>query len=113
MPFKRSGRLARYSRRRLKVALIVVALSWSAYLLLNDEQGLLQVRQRQHELQSLEAQVTQLKAANDSLQQVLWLLENDLDYVEKVAREQYGMVKPGERVYRVRDKADAQKSGTD
>ena len=57
--------------------------------------------------------MTQLKAVNDSLRQVLWMLENDLDFVEKVAREQYGMVKPGERVYRVRDRTDTERSGAE
>jgi cell division protein FtsB len=32
-------------------------------------------------------------------------LENDLDYVEKVAREEYGMSRKMERVYRLRPTA--------
>ncbi len=28
-------------------------------------------------------------------------IENDLDYIEKIAREKYKMVKPGERIFKV------------
>ena len=42
-----------------------------------------------------------LKAQNDSLRNVLNLLEGNLEYLEKIAREEYGMKKPGERIYRI------------
>ena len=34
------------------------------------------------------------------------LLRNDIGYLEKVAREEYGMKKPGEQVFRIRDGAE-------
>ncbi|MYK41154.1 MAG: septum formation initiator family protein, partial [Gemmatimonadetes bacterium] len=34
----------------------------------------------------------------DSLRQVLKLLESDIDFIERVAREDLGLVKPGEMV---------------
>jgi len=30
-------------------------------------------------------------------------LQNDPDYIEKIARERYNMVKPGEKVYLLRE----------
>ena len=48
-----------------------------------------------------EARVHRLEAQNDSLRAVLEKLETDLDYIEKVAREEYGMAKKGERIYRI------------
>ena len=99
--------LARHSRSRLKVAALLLLAMAAALLLLGGDEGLFQVLAKQRELEALRAQVASLEAANDSLRQVLWLLENDLGYVEKVAREEYGMVKPGERVYRLRPKARA------
>ena len=30
-------------------------------------------------------------------------IENDLDYIEKIAREKYKMVKPGEKIFKVVD----------
>ena len=35
--------------------------------------------------------------------QELELLRNDIGYLEKVAREEYGMKKPGEQIYRIAD----------
>ena len=43
-----------------------------------------------------------MQAENDSLKQVISGLENDLEYVEKVAREEYGMIRKGEVLYRLR-----------
>ena len=56
-----------------------------------------------------EHQLAQLEAESDSLKQVVWLLENDLDFIEKVAREEFGMIKPNERVYLVRPSASPPK----
>ena len=30
-------------------------------------------------------------------------IENDLNYIEKLAREKYKMVKPGEKIFKVKD----------
>jgi cell division protein FtsB len=110
-PGKSQSPLATYSRRRLKIALVLLAIVGTAYVLLNGEQGLLKVREKRAELIALQVQVTQLEAINDSLRQVVWRLENDPEYVEKLARERYGMAKPGERVYRLRE-GSTQKEGS-
>ena len=104
-PGKSRSPLATYSRRRLKIALVSLAIVGTAYVLLNGEQGLLKVREKRAELISLQGEVTRLEAINDSLRQVVWRLENDPEYLEKLARERYGMAKPGERVYRLRDRS--------
>ncbi|NKB65912.1 MAG: hypothetical protein GKR89_02515 [Candidatus Latescibacteria bacterium] len=88
--------------RRWKVFLWIFALGLFVYLLLGGEQGLYRTSQKHRELAALTADIARLESQNDSLRQILWRLEHDLDYVEKVAREEYGMVKKGERVYRVR-----------
>ena len=56
------------------------------------------VWQEEKTLTELEVQVKQLEAETDSLRQVLKLLKGDLDFIEKVAREELGLVKPGEVV---------------
>ena len=67
-----------------------------------SDDGLFRLWQKRQELAEAETRIGRLQAENDSLWQVLWRLENDPAYVEKVAREEYGMVKEGERVYRLR-----------
>ena len=39
------------------------------------------------------------KRTNDSLHNQIKLLEYDKNEIEKIAREKYGMIKPGERVF--------------
>lgn len=56
------------------------------------------VWQEEKTLTELEVQVKQLEAETDSLRQVLKLLKGDLDFIERVAREELGLVKPGEVV---------------
>ena len=56
------------------------------------------VWQEEKTLTELEAQKKQLKAETDSLRHVLKLLEGDIDFIERVAREDLGLVKPGEVV---------------
>ena len=77
-----------------------------AYAFMGGEAGVRQLWERWHALQQAEQRAAELEAQTDSLCQVLWLLENDLDYVEKVAREEYGMARPTERVYRLPPEAD-------
>lgn len=84
------------SRWRLVGSLIVVVLA--AYIALG-ESAFWTMGAKRDQLSELQAQVTLLQAERDSLKNVLWRLENDMSYVEKVAREEYGMSKKGERVY--------------
>jgi cell division protein FtsB len=53
----------------------------------------------QQQLQQAKLDVARLRAHADSL-------EKDSVTLERVAREKYGMVKPGERLYRFADKKD-------
>ena len=46
--------------------------------------------------------MARLEAQNDSMRQMLHRLRNDPAYLEKIAREQHGMARPGERLYRIR-----------
>lgn len=42
-----------------------------------------------------------LTQQNAELRRQIDSLTSNLDYIERVARERYGMAKPGERVYRI------------
>mgnify|MGYP005628397277 FL=1 len=46
----------------------------------------------------LEAEVGRLEAQNDSLRKILRQLDGDMEYIEKIAREELGLIKPGEVV---------------
>ncbi len=77
--------------------LLIAFLALVAYLAFGN--GLFyKVWQEEKTLAELEVQRKQLEAETDSLRQVLKMLEGDIDFIEKVAREEFGLVKPGEVV---------------
>ena len=43
----------------------------------------------------------ELKSESETLEQDIQKLENNPDLIEKIAREEYGMKKPGEKVYKI------------
>ena len=87
---------------RWKSVLVLVAVVAMVYILIAGDHGLIRLWQTDEDLREWETRVQELQAHNDSLRTVLLKLEIDLDYIEKVAREEYGMAKKDERVYRIR-----------
>jgi cell division protein FtsB len=96
-----NDKLAARSHRRWKQLLFLALFAGGVYILVAGESGYLQVEARRTELQLLRNEVNALRAQNDSLRTQLELLRSDIGYLEKVAREEYGMKKPGEEVYRI------------
>jgi cell division protein FtsL len=84
-------------RKRLKwtAMLVLICLGYVAYTFANQERQLSNMR---HEAESLRAREATLKAENERLRQEQSLLQSDA-YIEKVAREDLGLVKPGETPY--------------
>ncbi|MBL7067189.1 MAG: septum formation initiator family protein [Candidatus Marinimicrobia bacterium] len=63
--------------------------------------GLYQIYLLNRQKSQIQSHIEQLKAERDSLVAEIPRLENDLDYIEKLARERYRMAKKGEKVFRV------------
>lgn len=92
--------------RRLRFRLVLVGLAaLVAWVLFFDSHSVMRRAGYAHELNRLTAENERLRAANVVLSRQL---ERGLDpeIVERVAREQYGMRRPGERVYRVETVAE-------
>ncbi len=65
--------------------------------------GLIRYFQLKNEHNLLITKIDDLKIHRDALQIEKKLLEDDMDYIERIAREKFRMVKPGEKVFRVKD----------
>jgi cell division protein FtsB len=93
-----------------RIAVGVFSLLSVAILLLAvfDDGGMLAVNERHEELRRLDEQIQQLREENASLETQIDALKNDPAAMEKIAREQIGLVKPGE-VILVKPKAPAKK----
>lgn len=87
--------------RRLRFRLVVAGLcALAAWVLFFDSHSVIRRAGYARELSRLTAENERLRAENVVLNRQI---ERGLDaeIVERVAREQYGMRRPGERVYRV------------
>ncbi len=65
--------------------------------------GLLKLIQLYQKERKLYAEVNELLLQQDKLQAEIYKLQTDEEYIEKIAREKFMMVLPGEKVYRVQD----------
>jgi len=66
------------------------------------EDGLLWLGMRSWKIRQLRHEVTRLEAQRDALQDEILRRQNDPATIERLAREEYGMLFPGERVVRIR-----------
>lgn len=99
---------ARGQRGRLWKVMAVLALlaAWATVFLAGDG-GWLDLRRDRERLARLESEVASLEAQNDSLRLVLERMASDPDFLERVAREELGMIRPGEYLYRIKRLAEA------
>ena len=72
------------------------------HLIFNDL-GLIKMFELKSKKNELHADIQKLKIEIEEKTQVANMLVNDFEYIEKIAREQFRMVKKGEKVFRVRD----------
>ena len=61
-------------------------------------QGVVRLRQMHDQLQALERENVTVRREAERLAQVIDRLRNDPAYLERIAREERGMVRPGETV---------------
>jgi len=84
----------------LRIALGVVCLLAVAMLLLAvfNDKGALQVHTQSKRLAALESEILRMDAENKQLIQEIQALRTDPNTIEKLAREELKLVKPGEVV---------------
>lgn len=68
------------------------------------ENGYLALRQQRRQLETLQEQIQELKKQNTELTRQIKALKSDPQAIERVAREQMRMAKPGEIIYTLPDK---------
>ena len=84
----------------VRIALAVFGLLTVAMLLLAvfNEKGALQVHAQATKLSSIESEITRLDTENKKLTADIQALRSDPTTIEKIAREELKLVKPGEVV---------------
>ena len=65
------------------------------------DHGILQLYKLKSEKAKIQNHLIEIREEKEELVLEKHRLENDLDYIEKIAREKYRMAKPGEKVFKV------------
>jgi cell division protein FtsB len=86
------------SGRGLVIGLFSVA---TVMVLAYGGQSLARVWHMKTEVESLEREITSLRAETGRLTALVTRLRSDPDFIEQVAREDLGLVKPGEKVLKL------------
>ena len=72
--------------------------------LASNDMGIVRWYQLRHERNHVQTEIDRLILKEDELTNELDRLINDKEYIKKIAREKFYMVKPGEKVFRVIDR---------
>ncbi len=91
-------------KRLILPALIGLAVYFALF---GGEYSVFEVRRIRAENLQLEQRLTELEWANDSLRIWAEALETDSATIERLAREEYGMIREGEVLYRIAAPIDA------
>jgi len=88
------------ARRAVPATLVAIAVYYAVW---GGEYSLFDLRTLSMRLQAAEVELAELRRQVDSLRVVEEALENDPETIEAVAREQFGMIRDGELLYRFVD----------
>ena len=80
--------------------IVVAALLLLAVMAVFGDNGVLALRRLRGEVDSLVREVRTLEAENERLSRAISELQEDPAAIERIAREELGLVRPGERVLR-------------
>ncbi len=97
----RKSRQSGPSALRLRYLMGAALLAGAAYFaIFGGEYSLLELRRVRTELEAERERLQEVQAEVDRLRARVDSLENDSATIERVAREKWGMIRPGEKLYR-------------
>ena len=71
-----------------------------AYYTFFGERGILELRKLERNLEHIDAYTQKLKEENEGLKKEIRLLQEDKKYIEEIAREDLGLVRKDEVIYK-------------
>jgi cell division protein FtsB len=97
----------------VKRLIVPVLIGLSVYFaLFGGEYSIFEVRRVRAERVELEQRLVELERTNDCLRVWADALETDSATIERLARERYGMIRPGEVLYRITGPSDSAPTGS-
>lgn len=95
------------------IALALLLAAALYYALFGGEYSVFEVRRLGQRVAEEQARLDSLRAEVDSLEARAALLADDSATIERIARERYGMIRPGERLYRFVEEDSAEADSLD
>lgn len=99
--------------RRLLFGLLALGLLALVVHTVFGEHGYLALRQQQRTLEELQKEIRRLEQENRRLAEEIEALKKDPGAIERVAREQLKMARPGEKVITLPPKPDSQTNSSE
>ena len=87
-------------RQFIRGVLLLIGVTLLIVFIFGDH-GIFQLYKLKREREEVQAHITLLREEREQLKSEKARLENDLDYIEKLARERFRRAKPGEKVFKV------------
>ena len=84
----------------IRIVLILAIVSFLVYLFAREISHVYALHQ---ENEKVKLEGRQLEIANEELRKRIELIKTDKNYMEKVIREELGMIKTGEKIYRFKE----------
>ena len=98
--------LGETQRKFVRGVLLLIGATLVIIFIFGDH-GIFQLYKLKQERKEVQEHITQLRENRETLIAEKNRLENDLEYIEKLAREKYRMAKPGEKVFKVIPKKES------
>ncbi len=92
-------------KKLVRGVLALIGIVMIATFLFGDH-GLFQLIKLKKEKKDIQKHITKSRKERELLISEKHKLENDIEYIEKLAREKYRMAKPGEKVFKVIEKKE-------
>ena len=90
-------------RKQLYKGIVFLMVFSFAIAFIFGDHGVLKLYKIKNERKAIQKKIAELREEKEKLKSEKSRIENDLGYLEKIAREKYKMVKPGEKIFKVID----------
>jgi cell division protein FtsB len=87
-------------KAKIQVLLLIFFIFLIAYWTIFGDNGILKLRKIEQENEKVKAASEKIKTENERLKKEITLLREDRKYVEKVAREELGMTRKDEIIFK-------------
>ncbi|WP_163340295.1 septum formation initiator family protein [Desulfopila sp. IMCC35008] len=95
-PVQKPSPIQKNRLRKVCIALTCLGVLW---VLFAPNQGVVSLLRQRSELKELQAEKERLRLENEKLTAELEQLRNDPEYLEEIARKDFGLLKKNERIY--------------